>query len=184
GAFVLAAAAAAVAAQGAPQMTLTAIDGRSASGVLTIGADGAVRVAPAQGDALALSLADVLSIDAVGARAAPAAGGMFVWPRSGAAVPATRVLGAAAANGKPATVSVATPWGAEFTVSLSALAALRCRAEEPRAFAADRQSPDVNNDLLYAVKDGKPQRFSVTVEAIFDGRGHFDLRGTAFDLAL
>ena len=190
GAFLLAAAAAAVAAQGAPQMTLTAIDGRSATGALTNGADGAVRVVPAQGEALALSLADVLSIEAVGARAAPAAGGLFVWLRSGAAFPATRIVGAAAQNGKPASVSIATPSGAEFTVPMSALAALRCRAEEPRAFAADRQSPDVNNDLLYAVKDGKPQRFSVTVESIVDGRVHFtlrstvDLSSTAYDFAL
>jgi hypothetical protein len=184
GAFVLAAAAAAVAAQGAPQMTLTAIDGRSATGALTIGADGAVRVAPAQGDALALSLADVLSIEAVGARAAPAAGGLFVWLRSGATFPATRILGAAAQNGKPASVTIATPSGAELTVPLSSLAALRCRGEEPRTFAADRQSPDVNNDLLYAVKDGKLQRFSVTVESLADGKVHFDLRGTAYDFAL
>jgi hypothetical protein len=161
---------------------LTTIDGRTGSGVVSMTEDGTVLVAPHEGAALAAGLADVLAVDCGGEAVASAP--MHVWLRSGSVLPATAVDGTAPAAGRPAALAIATAAGARVVVPLSAVAALRLRAPEPRTFADDRAAPDTNLDYLYVVKDGQPQRFSVTVGAIHDQRVHFDLRGRAYDYAL
>ena len=184
GAWLGAAAAAAAMAQDGPCCRLTTITGKVATGTLAVAADGGVRVAPEQGEALTAAMADVLSIEVVRPTPATAPAALFVWLRSGSAFPATRLDGTEPADGKPATVRFTTPAGAGFAVPLAAVAAIRCRDAEPKTFAADRAAPDLNLDYLFVVKDGAPQRFSVTIASIHGGKVHFDLRGTAYDYAL
>lgn len=171
-------------AQDAVSFALHCIDGRSASGALTIGTDGAVRLTPAQGDAIAVTLADVLSIEAVDPAPDAVRAPMYAWLRSGTRFPATAIDGAAAGAGKPAVVRFTIPSGATMDVPLSMVAALRCREVEPKTFAQDREAPELNQDFLFVVKEGKPQRFSVAVESIHDGKLHFELGGESYDFAL
>lgn len=173
-----------VMAQSAKIFRVSTIDGRMAVGALAIGIDGGVRVLPDHGDELVTTIADLLLIEALDALPAVLAAPLYVWLRSGSRLPITSINGTAATDGKPASVDVSTPSGVTFSVPLSMLAALRCREVEPKTFANDRESPELNLDFLFVVKDGKPQRFSVTVDSIHDGKVHFALGAEAYDFPL
>lgn len=168
----------AAAAQAGPIAAVTAIDGRVLTGAVVATAD-RVRVQPDGGPAVELPLAEVLELRVDPQRAvAPRQATLCAWLRSGAVLPAVRIDGDAAA------VTIETPSGAHLSVPMTAVAALRTRANAPKTLDADRALPDDNLDYLYVVKDGSPQRFSVTVHAVRDGKVFFALRGTDYDFPL
>jgi NPCBM/NEW2 domain len=105
------------------------------------------------------------------------------WLRSGAVLPAVGIGGVVAA-GKPAMVAIETPSGGHLEVPMTMVAAVRTRANDPATLTADRAGPDDNHDYLYVVKDGKPQRFTVDVHSIHDGKVWFALRGVDYDFPL
>lgn len=170
--------------QGGMDATVRRIDGTVHQGAVTVAEDGTVTVVPASGPRAAFQLDDVLAIEPM----APAAASgskppLFVWLRSGSSFPAATMTGREAKDG-PAAVSFGLPSGGEITVPLRYVAAVRIRDVEPATFAADRKTPERNLDYLYVVKDGVPQRFSVAVSSVHDGRVHFDLRGKSYDFPL
>lgn len=171
-------------AQSGPQVTLTTIAGAELQGNVTVAADGALRLVQQDGSAVEMQLADVLAFGRPVAAEAPATGPTFVWLRSGSVLPARRIDGRPAADGRAARLLIDTPAGARLDLPLTAVAALRCRKHEPQTFAADRAEPALNDDYLYIVKDGEPQRFSVQVVSIHGGAVHFDLRGTAYEYSI
>ena len=107
-----------------------------------------------------------------------------MWLRSGSLLPATRIDGVAATASTPNQLLIELASGGELRVPLTTVAAVRSRANDPQTFTADRKEPDENRDYLYVVKDGAPQRFGVTIEAVRDGNVHFDLRGSSYEFPL
>lgn len=163
----------------APRFHVDTIDGTDVSGAIA-GDSERLTIGTAT-----VALADIVEIrrdDAAGV-GGPAPGPICLWLRSGGVLPATRVEGATAQGGGPVW-RVTTMAGAVVDVPMTTVAALRCRPVEPETFAADRAAPDENSDYLFVVKDGKPQRFRVTVSALRDGSVHFELGGKPFDFPL
>jgi hypothetical protein len=159
--------------------TIVTIDGRTLTGIVVGDAN------ELQIGAETIALADVMSLrlDAAGVEA-PAKANFCVWLRSGSLLPATRIDGVAATASTPNQLLIELASGGELRVPLTTVAAVRSRANDPQTFTADRKEPDENRDYLYVVKDGAPQRFGVTIEAVRDGNVHFDLRGSSYEFPL
>ena len=166
-----------------PLVDLTTIDGRQASGSVTV-ADGLVSLTQEDGAAFELPLGDVLAMACSGGASMSEPGDLLVWLRSGSVIPARKIDGTAGGSGKTPMLSLDTAAGARIEVPLSSVAAIRSRSAEPGTFRADLEEPALNLDYLFIVKEGVPQKFSVTVESIHDGRVHFDLRGASYDFSL
>ena len=173
---------AALPAQG-PKVELTTIDARVASGFADVTRD-LVTIKQDDDSLLEVALSDVLSVtnkdDPVTDEQAP----LFVWLRSGSRIPALKIGGVEAGAGAAARLAIDSASGARIEVPVSSVAAIRVRSAEPKTFQADREDPGLNLDYLYIVKDGQPQKFSVTIASIHDGKVHFDLRGSSYDFAL
>lgn len=161
---------------------LQAIDGRTWTGPVSVGTDGTVRIAgepPAE-----LPLDAVLSFEADTAAATPSPAPHRVWLRSGLELPAVALTLQPATGGQPAKLVVQLPVGAVIALPLGALAAFRqagADLPEPASFAADRQDPPANHDLLHVIKDQKPVRSSVTITGCSEGAIDFELRGKEYD---
>lgn len=166
-----------------PTVELTTIDARVASGTVEV-ADDRVTLEQEGGTSLEVPLSDVLAMTRDVDPAADENERLFVWLRSGSQIPALKIAGKEAAQGAPASITVDAASGARIEVPLSSVAAIRTRSAQPRTFQADRDDPGLNLDYLYIVKDGEPQKFSVTVASIHDGKVHFDLRGSSYDFPL
>jgi hypothetical protein len=176
-------AAAAAAPQG-PEAVVRAIDGRSWQGRIAVAADGSARIAPAQGEPVTVQLDELTCIDQTGVvQAAAAEAKSRVWLRSGGEFAVARLDGVA---GKAELVQLELAAGPVLQVPMRSLLALRLDhgTVAVASFGADRDSPPENSDYLYVEKDGKPQRFSVTVDHLQPGQIHFELHGTAYDFAL
>jgi hypothetical protein len=192
--LALAAPAATAAAQGpeargpeaqGPEAVVRAIDGRTWQGRVTIAADGAAHVKPGRGEPVTLKLDELSGIDQTAGQptVGRATAGSRAWLRSGGEVAVTRIDGVASQKDQ---VELALEVGPVVRLPLRSLSALRLdqgKAAVP-SFAADRDAPPENSDYLYVEKDGKPQRFSVTVDHLAPGQVHFDLHGTAYDFGL
>lgn len=175
---------AALAAQ-APLGRLTAVDGRTRNGALTVDGSGRARIDGPEG-ALELGLDEVLAWERDGAAVEAVAAPDRVWLRSGLELPALRLTGRPAADGKPSLLVAELPCGVAVELPLGALAAFRhggTDRPEPPSFAGDRAEPAPNLDLLYVLKDGKSVRSSVTVTSLGAETIDFDLRGKSYDFA-
>ena len=166
-----------------PEVELTTIDARVASGNVRV-ADDLVTLVQDDGTTLEAPLADILSVTRDISPDADEQARLNVWLRSGSRIPALKIAGNQAADGAAASITVDAASGARIRVPLSSVAAIRVRSAEPRTFQSDRDDPALNLDYLYIVKDGEPQKFSVTVESIHDGKVHFDLRGSSYDFPM
>lgn len=165
-------------AQDGPACTVQTLDGRTLQGVVTADAT-TVTVRPAEGDVVTMQVADLVSIEQAKAGERPP-GKHIVWLRSGLELPAEAVSGIAAADGRPARLSITLRGGVQFDVPLANVQALRLQQQTvpvPPTFARDFASPQDTVDYLFVVSNGKPQRFSVTVDHVAADRVHFDLRG-------
>ncbi|MBK8099162.1 MAG: NPCBM/NEW2 domain-containing protein [Planctomycetes bacterium] len=165
-------------AQDGPQCTVQTLDGRVLQGVVTADAS-TVTVRPTGGDAVTLQVADLVSIEQAKAGDLPT-GKHIVWLRSGLELPASAVTGVAPAGGKPAQLAITLTSGVQIAVPLTNVQALRLQHQTvpvPPTFSRDFASPQNTVDYLFVVSNGKPQRFSVTVDHLAADRVHFDLRG-------
>jgi len=177
-----------LAAQSGPTGSVSTIDGRSFPGALTVGTDGHVRVAIAGTDApVSLALDEITSFAVADAAGKPASTPHRVWLRSGLELPAVRLAGRPAAAGKPAALAIELPAGATVELPVSTVRAVRHggpERAEPASFLADLAEPPDNGDLLYILKDGTAQRFTVTVTGMQPEKIEFELRGKAHEFEL
>jgi hypothetical protein len=176
-----------LAAQTGPNGTVSTIDGRSLSGAVTIDAEGHARVATATGDPVTLGVDEIASFEAAGTTPKVVTTPHRLWLRSGLELPCVRIAGVAAAEGKPARLAVELPSGATVEVAISTVRAVRHGGDEraePPSFLADLADPPANGDLLYIQKDGKAQRFTVTVNGMQPSAVEFELRGKAHEFEL
>lgn len=173
-------------AQAGPSGIVRTIDGRELTGRLDVGQDGRAVVA-ADGATTDLEFAEILSFARAGAQPATASAPHRIWLRSGLELPAMSLRGQPAADGGPALLVVELPAGLAVELPLAAIAALRhggAERPEPALFAADRESPPQNEDLLFVQKDGSGHRSQVTVNGLQPDRIEFLLRGKRFDFPL
>lgn len=177
--------AAAATSQDGMRGTARTIDGRTHSGVLVV-AEGKAVVTTDAG-MVTFDIAEMTSFARADATPAVATAPHRVWLRSGLELPAVRLWGAAAAAGKPSTVTVETPGGLAIDVPLASLRAIRhggAERPEPALFAGDLREPPSSDDLIYVLKDGKAQRSVVTVKALTKDRIEFLLRGDSYEFEL
>ncbi len=175
----------AAAAQDGVPGTLRTIDGRTLTGALLVAEDRATLRTGA--GAATLAVAEIETFECSNGAAVNTPAPHRVWLRSGHELPATRIAGRQASGGAPAALLVDTPSGMRVAVPLGMVRALRHAGQarpEPALFAADRQRPPANDDLIYVLKDGKAQRSAVTVTGIGAERILFSLRGDAYDFDL
>lgn len=166
--------------------TITTIDGRSLSGVLTVAADGSARVA-AEAAATDLRYDELVEFAVPGNKPEPSSAPHRVWLRSGLELPAVELAGRAGGDGKPAALLAKLPVGIELALPLGAIAAFRHGGDErpqPAAFPGDRSEPPANNDVLFVHKDGKTTRSAVTITGFTEQRIDFELRGKEYDFEL
>ena len=176
-----------LAAQSVPTGTVATIDGRTLTGALTIDAEGRARIAGSTGDPATLGLDEIASFEVAAAAARPVTAPHRVWLRSGLELPCVRLGGVPAGDGKPARFAVELPAGARVEVPISTVRAVRHGGDEraePTSFQADLAEPPDNGDLLYIWKDGKAQRFTVTVNGVQAAAIEFELRGKAHEFEL
>lgn len=161
------------------------IDGRTLTGMLVV-AEGKAVVTTDAG-VVAFDVAEMTSFARADAVPAAATAPHRVWLRSGLELPAVRLSGAAAAEGKPSTVVVETPSGVVVEVPLASVRAIRhggAERPEPALFANDLREPPSSDDLIYVIKDGKAQRSVVTVTALTKDHIDFRLRGDGYEFEL
>ncbi|HEX5054626.1 MAG TPA: NPCBM/NEW2 domain-containing protein [Planctomycetota bacterium] len=166
-----------------PTGRLRTIDGRTLAGRLTVDANG--RATIVSGDtSVALGLDEVTTFERDDAVVAAVSAPHRVWLRSGLELPGVRLSGVPGAAGKPAMLTVELPCGRTVAVPFGTIRAVRhggSERAEPRSFAADRESPPANEDLLYVQKDGQAVRSSVTIVGCTADQLEFTLRGRAID---
>lgn len=162
------------------------VDGREIAGAVTVDDKGVVTVKPAGGAAESLAFADLMAIQPT--TPPPASQGTVhrVLLRSGGELPAKALTGSIVAGQAPQ-LQIALPTGTDCTLPLHALAAVRILHDgvaEPATFAQDLAEPNPTQDFLYVVKDGKAQRFSVTVDGFSGNQVKFTLRGQSYDFGI
>lgn len=165
---------------------LQTIDGRKFEGALTIDAAGAVSLA-GDGGTVTLSLPDVVSFAPAAAARNEVQAPHRIWLRSGQELPARALRGRAAADGRPAMLTVELPSGVAVDLPIGFVRAVRhggSERPEPSRFAADLADPADNDDILFVQKDGQPHRSQVTITGLQSDRVEFTLRGTAYDFPL
>lgn len=181
-AVALAALAAVTTAQEVMHGAVRTIDGRTLTGAFAVA--GSVATVTTNAGAVRIDVGEMVSFERADAVAALANAPHRVWLRSGLELPAMVLGGAAAANGKPATVHVETPGGLVLDVPLGLVRAIRHAGKErpePALFATDLQQPPSSEDLIYVLKDGTAQRSSVVLKALTKERIDFVLRGSEYE---
>ncbi len=166
--------------------TARTIEGKSVTGTLVVAEDGTATITNEAG-ATKIEVAELASFVRTDAKPRKVQVECRVWLRSGSELPAKRLLGRPAADGKPALLIALLPSGIELVLPLSTVRAIRqggLMRPQPNLFAADLEAPPANNDLIYVVRDGQAQRSAVTVTAITDKVVDFELRGNAYDFDL
>lgn len=161
------------------------IDGRELVGNLSV-ADSVVTIAGDAGETR-FAVAEMASFERTGSRTRNVAVEHRVWLRSGAELPAKKLSGRLAADGKPAVLIARLPSGLEVELPISTVQAIRqggLMRPQPTLFASDLGLPPANNDLIYVVKDGKTQRSSVTVTGLTAKTVDFELRDEAYEFEL
>ena len=162
------------------------IDGRQLEGTLSVGEDGVVELRQ-EGGVVRLDLAELVSFERKGAATRDVKTEHRVWLRSGAELPAKKLSGRAAADGKPSVLVATLPCGAALELPLGAVRAVRhggLMRPQPTLFEQDRAEPPANEDVIYVVGDGKSQRSLVTMTAIRDDGIDFLLRGDEYEFGL
>lgn len=173
-------------AQSGPAGTASTVDGRTLTGALAVAADGKATIATATGP-VTVGLDELVSFTVDAATGAAAEAPHRVWLRSGLELPAVKLTGRTAAAGAPACLVAELPSGASVALPLTNVRALRhggAERPEPRSFASDLADPPANGDLLYIVKDGAPQRFTVRLTGLQPDLVEFELRGNPHEFAL
>jgi hypothetical protein len=162
------------------------VDGREIAGTVTIDDKGSVSVKPETGAAETLAFADLMAIQPATLPPAPQGAVHQVLLRSGGELPAKALTGMVVA-GQPPQLQITLPTGTDCTLPLHALAGLRILHDgvaAPATFAQDLAEPNPTQDFLYVVKDGKAQRFSVTVDGFTADQVKFTLRGQSYDFGI
>ncbi|MFY9344901.1 MAG: NPCBM/NEW2 domain-containing protein [Planctomycetota bacterium] len=167
--------------------TAHTIDGRTLVGVLAVDERGQAVARGGEFGELKLDLGEITAFERAGGAVTPVTPDHRVWLRSGLELPAVRIGGKAAADGKQALVVIELPSGIAVEVPLASVRAIRhggTARPEPALFAADLQKPSGSEDLIYVLKDGKAQRSAVTVTGLTGDRVAFLLRGSPYDFEL
>ncbi|MGC6487339.1 MAG: NPCBM/NEW2 domain-containing protein [Planctomycetota bacterium] len=162
------------------------IDGRQLEGTLSVGEDGVVELRQ-EGGVVRLDLAELVSFERKGAVTRDVKTEHRVWLRSGAELPAKKLSGRAAADGKPPVLVATLPCGAALELPLGTVRAVRhggLMRPQPTLFEQDLAEPPANEDVIYVVGDGKSQRSLVTMTAIRDDGIDFLLRGDEYEFGL
>ncbi len=162
------------------------IDGRQLEGALSVGEDGVVELRQDAG-VVRLDLAELVSFERKGAATRDVRTEHRVWLRSGAELPAKKLSGRAAADGKPSLLVATLPCGAALELPLGTVRAVRhggLMRPQPTLFEQDLSEPPANEDVIYVVGDGKSQRSLVTMTAIRDDGIDFLLRGDEYEFGL
>ena len=158
----------------------TTIDGRKLTGNLSV-VDSVATIAGDAGETR-IAVAEMVSFERAGSSTRNVAVEHRVWLRSGAELPAKKLSGRLAADGKPAVLIARLPSGLDVEVPISTVQAVRqggLMRPQPTLFTSDLGLPPANNDLIYVVKDGKTQRSTVTVTGLTGKTIDFELRGEA-----
>ena len=166
--------------------TARTVDGRTLTGTLAVAADGTATVTGEAGETK-IEVAELLSFKRTDAKPRKVQVENRVWLRSGLELPAKKLSGRLAADGKPAMLIVRLPSGLNIEVPISTVRAIRqggLQRPQPNLFAEDLESPPANNDLIYVVKDGKSRRTSVEVKGFTAKSIDFNLRGDEYEFDL
>jgi len=162
------------------------IEGKSLTGTLAVAEDGTATITNEEGTTK-LGLDELASFARKDAKTRKVQVECRVWLRSGAELPAKKISGRAAKDGKPAVLIARLPSGIDVELPLSTLRAVRqggLMRPQPNLFSEDLATPPPNNDLIYVVKNGRAQRSAVSVTSITDKLVDFELRGDAYDFDL
>ena len=165
--------------------TARTVDGRVLTGTLVV-VDGMATITGDAG-ATTVEVAELVSFEVAAAKPRTVQVENRVFLRSGLELPAKKLGGRAAANGKPAILTLRLPSGLDVELPLSTVRAIRqggLMRPQPNLFAADLDAPPANNDLIYVVKNGQAQRSSVSVTSITDKAIDFVLRDSTYDFEL
>lgn len=166
--------------------TAHTVDGRTLTGSFAVAVDGTAQITGEAG-ATKIDVDELLSFERADAKPRKVQVEGRVWLRSGLELPAKKLSGRAAADGKPAILIVRLPSGLNIEVPISTVRAIRqggLQRPQPSLFSEDLESPPANNDLIYVVKNGKAQRSSVEVSSISAKSIDFKLRGEAYEFEL
>jgi len=166
--------------------TARTVDGRTLIGTFAVAEDGTATVTGEAGETK-IDVAELLSFERADAKPRKVQVESRVWLRSGLELPAKKLSGRAAADGKPAILILRLPSGLNLEVPMSTVQAIRqggLQRPQPSLFAQDLQTPPSNNDLIYVVKNGKAQRSSVEVASLTAESIAFELRGDSYDFEL
>ncbi|MFK7739424.1 MAG: NPCBM/NEW2 domain-containing protein [Planctomycetota bacterium] len=167
--------------------TASTIDGRELPGRLTVAADGVCQVLAADGGKTTFELAQLAGFERDDVEPRIVETEDRVWLRSGLELPAKKIKGRLAADGKPAVLLARLPSGLEVTLPISTVRAIRhggLLRPRPTLFATDLAKPPANNDLLYVVKGGRAQRSSVAIQGLTSKAVEFKLRGDDYEFEI
>ena len=166
--------------------TVQTIDGKTLTGTLAIAEGGSVTVIGEAGEAK-LDIAELVSFERADARPRNVQVENRVWLRSGLELPAKKLSGRVAVDGKPAILVVRLPSGLDLEVPVSTVRAIRqggLQRPQPALFKQDLEEPLANIDLIYVVKNGKAQRSSVEVTGFTAESIDFILRDAEYEFEL